>query len=49
MEGLEPELGKASVSGQELGVTAFGNYCFLHARQLEECNSLCLNSAKYKF
>lgn len=49
MEGLEPEPGKAAVSGQELDVTAFEITCFLHAKQLEECNSLCVNSAKYKF
>lgn len=49
MKGLEPELGRAAVSGQELNVTAFGNCLFPDAKQLEECNSLCLKSAKYKF
>lgn len=49
MKGLKPELGKAAVSGQELAVTVFGNCFFSDARQLEECNSLCLKSAKYKF
>lgn len=49
MKGLEPELGSAAVSGQELNVTAFGNCLFSDAKQLEECSSLCLKSTKYKF
>lgn len=28
MEGLEPELGKAVISGRKQNVTAFGNYLF---------------------
>lgn len=48
MEDLEPELGKAAVSGRELVVPSVGNYpWFCMPGSWRKCSRLFLNSVKW--